>query len=74
MGESLPLAVAKRKRYRPGRGRAHTGGFDYNRAMAQTLGAQLAPLTALDELGQAVSLGGFWQSQPVVLAFVRHFG
>lgn len=55
-------------------GHAHTGGFDYNRAMAQTLGAQLAPLTALDERGQAVALGGFWQSQPVVLAFVRHFG
>lgn len=42
--------------------------------MGNRLAARLAPLTALDERGTAVSLGGFWESRPVVLAFVRHFG
>ena len=42
--------------------------------MSNALAARLARLTALDERGVAVGLGAFWQSKPVVLAFVRHFG
>jgi hypothetical protein len=42
--------------------------------MGNALAARLAPLTALDERGENVTLGSFWTSRPVVLAFVRHFG
>jgi hypothetical protein len=42
--------------------------------MGNQLAARLAPLTALDERGASVTLGGLWRSRPVVLAFVRHFG
>ena len=42
--------------------------------MGNRLAVRLAPLTALDERGATVTLGGFWKSRPVVLAFVRHFG
>ena len=38
------------------------------------LAARLAPLTVLDERAGAVTLGRFWDRQPVVLGFVRHFG
>ena len=31
-----------------------------------------ALLTTLD--GQEVSLAGYWQKQPVLLVFLRHFG
>jgi hypothetical protein len=42
--------------------------------MSNALAARLAPLTALDERGGAVALGRFWETKPVVLGFVRHFG
>jgi hypothetical protein len=42
--------------------------------MAATVATVLAPLTALDERGQAIPLGSFWQVRPAVVAFVRHFG
>lgn len=42
--------------------------------MAHTLAHDLAPLTALDEQGNAVTLGSFWAIRPAVLIFVRHFG
>lgn len=34
----------------------------------------LTDLTVLDLEGQTVRLGDLWRNQPVVLAFVRHFG
>ena len=42
--------------------------------MPTSVATALAPLTALDERGQAVPLGSFWQVRPAVVAFVRHFG
>jgi len=42
--------------------------------MGNALAARLAPLTALDERGGAVTLGPFWEATPVGLGFVRHFG
>ena len=42
--------------------------------MGNALAARLAPLTALDDRGAAVTLGRFWEAKPVVLGFVRHFG
>jgi hypothetical protein len=42
--------------------------------MGNDLATRLARLTVLDERGGSVVLGGFWEAQPVVLAFVRHFG
>lgn len=43
-------------------------------AMGNDFARRLAPLTALDERGGAVPLGPFWDTKPVVLSFVRHFG
>jgi len=42
--------------------------------MSNALAAELAPLTVLDERGASVMLGHFWDTTPVVLGFVRHFG
>ena len=42
--------------------------------MSDTLAASLGRLTVLDGEGRAVPLGGLWEKQPAVLAFVRHFG
>ncbi len=42
--------------------------------MGNALATRLAPLTVLAERGASVTLGAFWKAQPVVLAFVRHFG
>src|SRR5262249_45982224 len=42
--------------------------------MSNALASRLAPLAALDERGEAVTLGRHWSASPVVLAFVRHFG
>ena len=42
--------------------------------MGNDFARRLAPLTALDERGGAVVLGPFWDTRPVVLSFVRHFG
>jgi hypothetical protein len=42
--------------------------------MSNAVAARLAPLVALDERSARVTLGDFWRAQPVVLAFVRHFG
>ena len=42
--------------------------------MGNDFARRLAPLTALDERGGAVVLGSFWDTRPVVLSFVRHFG
>ena len=44
------------------------------RDMSNGLAGRLAPLAALDERGTAVTLGSFWETKPVVLGFVRHFG
>jgi hypothetical protein len=44
------------------------------RHMSNALAGRLASLTALDERGAAVIIGRFWETHPVVLAFVRHFG
>jgi len=46
----------------------------YNAGMDDLLAAALAQLSVLDQQGQAVRLGDFWTTRPVVLAFVRHFG
>ena len=48
--------------------------LDTMRPMSNDLAGRLAPLTALDERGAAVTLGHLWRTSPVVLAFVRHFG
>jgi hypothetical protein len=37
-------------------------------------GNPLAGMTVLDEGGEAVAVETLWQEQPIVLAFVRHFG
>jgi hypothetical protein len=42
--------------------------------MNGVLAARLGALTVLDEDGRAISLGPAWESRPIVLAFVRHFG
>lgn len=42
--------------------------------MAETVASRLARLTVLDAEGRAVTLGGFWDERPAILAFVRHFG
>src|SRR6266542_6032673 len=42
--------------------------------MGNALAARLAQVTALDERGATVTLGRFWDTKPVVLGFVRHFG
>jgi len=42
--------------------------------MSNGVADRLAPLTALDERGATVTLGSFWETGPVVLGFVRHFG
>ena len=42
--------------------------------MGNDFARRLAPLAALDEGGRAVVLGPFWDTKPVVLSFVRHFG
>ena len=42
--------------------------------MADTLATRLAELTVQDGEGRAITLGGYWDRRPAVLAFVRHFG
>lgn len=42
--------------------------------MGNALAARLAQVTAQDERGATVPLGRFWDTKPVVLGFVRHFG
>jgi hypothetical protein len=42
--------------------------------MSGALASRLAVLTVLDEDGRAIPLGRAWESEPAVLAFVRHFG
>jgi len=42
--------------------------------VADTLAARLGRLTVQDGEGRAVTLAGFWEERPAVLAFVRHFG
>ena len=44
------------------------------RRMGDTLATRLARLTVQDGEGRAVTLGGFWDRRPAVIAFVRHFG
>ena len=38
------------------------------------LATAVGACTVLDTEGQAAKLGDTWQSKPVVLVFVRHFG
>jgi hypothetical protein len=42
--------------------------------MSDTLAARLGRLTVQDGEGRPVTLAGFWETGPAVLAFVRHFG
>ena len=42
--------------------------------MADTVATRLARLAVLDDEGRAITLGGYWDRRPAVLAFVRHFG
>ena len=42
--------------------------------MSNGVAGRLAPLPVLDERGASVTLGSFWETGPVVLGFVRHFG
>lgn len=42
--------------------------------MSNDVAIRLAPLRVLDERGDSVSLGRFWDTAPAVLGFVRHFG
>lgn len=34
----------------------------------------LAPVKATDVFGEPVRFGALWESKPVVLVFIRHFG
>jgi hypothetical protein len=42
--------------------------------MGNGVAGRLAPLAVLDERGATVTLGSLWDTGPVVLGFVRHFG
>lgn len=42
--------------------------------MPDNVAHALAPLTALDETGRAVTLGTLWADRPAALVFVRQFG
>jgi hypothetical protein len=42
--------------------------------MSNDVAVRLAPLSVLDDRGESVSLGRFWDTAPAVLGFVRHFG
>ena len=42
--------------------------------MSNQLATRLAPLAVLGEGGADVTLGSLWETRPIVLVFVRHFG
>lgn len=42
--------------------------------MPDTLSERLAGITLPDAFGKQVRLGSLWESHPVVLAFLRHYG
>jgi len=42
--------------------------------MARTVATALKAITVLDPEGRPHALGTLWRQQPVVLAFIRHFG
>jgi hypothetical protein len=43
-------------------------------APPRSVARALATMTVLDERTRSVCLGDLWRVEPVVLAFVRHFG
>lgn len=42
--------------------------------MARNVATALKEIAVLDPEGQPHALGTLWRRQPVVLAFIRHFG
>jgi hypothetical protein len=42
--------------------------------MAETIAAALAPISLPDIDGTEHRLGGFWESGPAVVVFLRHYG
>ena len=44
------------------------------RNMARSLSEALAGMSLPDSDGREVRLGSLWESQPCVLAFLRHYG
>jgi hypothetical protein len=42
--------------------------------MARNVARSLKAIEVLDPEGRPHALGSAWQHQPVVLAFIRHFG
>ncbi len=46
----------------------------YHEGMRMTSAQRLAGIELLDDNNQAIVLGSFWQEQPIVLLFIRHFG
>jgi hypothetical protein len=39
-----------------------------------SIAARLSPIKVLDPEGRSIALGNYWQENPVVLVFIRHFG
>lgn len=42
--------------------------------MADRIVEQLAAVEVLDPAGKSVRLGTLWESRPIILAMIRHFG
>ena len=42
--------------------------------MTETLSQRLADMVLPDANGKAIRLGSLWEANPVVLAFLRHYG
>jgi hypothetical protein len=38
------------------------------------LATRLSDIELRDSAGESVRLGSFWENQPIVLVFIRHFG
>ena len=46
----------------------------YHRGMADAIVRQLAAVEVQDPGGATVRLGTLWESRPIILAMIRHFG
>lgn len=46
----------------------------YHGGMADRIVEQLAAVEVLDPAGKSVRLGTLWESRPIILAMIRHFG
>ena len=46
----------------------------YQEHVAQNVAERLKSIEVLDPEGRPQRLGDLWRNQPVVLAFIRHFG